>query len=143
MKGETFKRLNHKTGGDMGKSRKEVREEATRLSRELRRRQTKAEKIFWEAVRNGRFHGKRFLRQHPFFNESDGSYRFYIVDFYCHAWKVVIELDGRSHDGREEDDVTRSEIIEAPGIKVLRFRNEEVENDLSGVLRKIEIFVKV
>jgi len=127
----------------MDKSRKEIHDEATRLSRKLRRRQTKAEQIFWEAVRNSRFHGRRFLRQHPIFHEADGSYRFYVVDFYCHGWRLIVELDGSSHNGREEDDAARSEIIEASGLTVVRFGNDEVENDISGVLRRLQKHVKI
>ena len=130
-------------GGDMAKTIREVHDQATKLCRDLRRRQTNAERIFWEVVRNRRFHGKRFLRQHPIFHEDNGSHRFYVVDFFCHDWRLVVELDGSSHDGQEESDVERSDIIEASGITVVRFRNEDVENDISGVLRKLEKQVRI
>ena len=81
--------------------------------------------------------GKRFLRQHPIFNESDGSFWFYIVDFYCPSDRIVVELDGSSHEGREDVDKERSEVIEANRIRIVRFRNEEVENDSGRVLLQL------
>ncbi|HLA69386.1 MAG TPA: endonuclease domain-containing protein, partial [Bacteroidota bacterium] len=108
---------------------------------DLRRRMTRAELIFWEAVKNRRFLGKRFLRQHPFFNESAGSFWFYIVDFYCPAERIAVELDGASHDGRDDDDQERSDIIEANKLRVVRFRNEDVERDCAGVLQQLKRFM--
>ena len=122
----------------MYQSRKEIRENAKRLCRDLRQRMTNAESIFWEAVRNRQFLGKRFLRQHPFFNEAAGSYRFYIVDFYCPEDRIIVELDGSSHDGREYEDKERTEIIEANSVRLVRFRNEDVERDIADVLRSLE-----
>ena len=125
----------------MKRSRKEVYDAATRLCRSLRRRQTNAERILWEVVRNRRFHGKRFLRQHPIFHEAHGNLSFYIVDFYCHEWRLVVELDGSSHDGKKDDDTERSEIIQAAGVRVSRFRNEEVEENIAGVLQHLKMFM--
>ena len=104
---------------------------------------TRAESVFWEAVRNRQFLGKRFLRQHPFFNEASGSYRFYIVDFYCPEEQIVVELDGISHDGREDEDRERTDLIEADRFRVVRFQNEEVEADIAGVLHQLEKLMKV
>ncbi len=122
-------------------SRREVRENAKRLARDLRRRMTKAESIFWEAVKNRRFLGKRFLGQHPFFNESSGSFWFYIGDFYCPEDRIVVELDGSSHDGLEDDDKERSDIVGANKLRVVRFRNKGVEDDCVKVLQQLKRFM--
>ena len=125
----------------MRKSKREMRDEAIRLSRDLRRRMTKAERIFWETVRGRRFLGKKFSRQYPIFHEGSGSYAFYIVDFYCHEHRIAVELDGSSHDGKKDDDTERSEIIQAAGVRVSRFRNEEVEENIAGVLQHLKMFM--
>jgi len=100
--------------------------------RELRRNQTEAEKIFWAHVRNRQFHGMKFFRQYSF-----GPY---IVDFYCPALKVVVELDGGHHnqDDNRVYDAARSEFLHAHGIKVLRFWNHDVLLDMQSVLAKVE-----
>ena len=125
----------------MKKSKKEVHDEARRLCRELRQRMTKAESIFWEVVRDRRFLGKKFSRQYPIFHELAGSYKFHMVDFYCHEDKTAVELDGSSHEGKEAEDKERSEIIEANLIRVVRFRNEEVEGDTAEVLQQLKGFM--
>jgi very-short-patch-repair endonuclease len=107
---------------------------AKQRCRELRKKQTAAEKIFWEAVRNHRFLGLKFYRQYPLFFDYTGKETFYIADFYCHEKRMVVELDGKIHDYQQQQDEHRTFIIEMLGIKVIRFRNEEIENDLDSVL---------
>ena len=67
------------------------------------------------------------------------SFRYFIADFYCHEKKLVIELDGEIHDKKEqmEYDDGRSFELEEKGFKILRFRNEEVINDIQSVLKRI------
>ncbi|RMF57459.1 MAG: endonuclease domain-containing protein [Calditrichaeota bacterium] len=110
---------------------------AKQRCRELRKNQTRAEKIFWEAVRNRRFLGLKFNRQHPLFFDYEGKETFYIADFYCHEKKVVIELDGEIHDYQRRRDEYRTFIIEMLGIKVIRFGNKEIENHLQNVLERL------
>jgi very-short-patch-repair endonuclease len=100
-------------------------------SRELRQVSTKAEKLLWEELRNKKLNGLKFRRQHPL-----GKY---IADFYCHEKKLVIELDGAIHDKKEnkEYDKSRTFEIEALGICVIRFKNDEVETNIDIVLSKI------
>jgi len=100
--------------------------------RELRRNQTEAEKAFWTHVRNSQFHGMRFFRQY-----SVGPY---ILDFYCPASKLAVELDGGQHNQQEnmEYDAVRSEFLDANGIDVLRFWNHDVLLDIESVLEKLE-----
>ena len=117
-------------------------EAAKQLCRELRKLQTPAERALWDALRNRRFYKKKFLRQLPlFFLTHSDKESFYIADFYCHEHKLVIELDGRNHYFHKEFDSTRTDILNGRGLRVLRFRNEEVTIDLNGVLERIASFV--
>ena len=99
--------------------------------RELRQAATKAEKILWEYLRNRNLDGLKFRRQHPI-----GKF---IADFYCHEMKLVVELDGAVHDGKMnvQYDDSRTLELKGSGIKVIRFRNSEVENNISFVLNEI------
>ena len=99
--------------------------------KKLRHRQTEVEKIFWERVRNRQFFGVKFFRQY-----SVGPY---ILDFYCPALQLAVELDGGQHtecDHRKYDD-TRSEYLKAQGIEVMRFWNHDVLLDIDSVLVKM------
>ncbi|MCD4693144.1 MAG: endonuclease domain-containing protein [Calditrichales bacterium] len=108
------------------------------LARELRRNQTPAEKILWHQVRNRKFDGKKFLRQHPLIYENfnDKKLSFFIPDFYCAEYKLVVELDGKIHDFQKDYDEQRDFIIGEMGIRVLRIRNEEMK-DIEKVKEKI------
>ena len=99
--------------------------------RELRKSLTDAEQLLWYFLRNRRFQNFKFRRQHQF-----GSY---ILDFYCPELKVVIELDGGQHYGKEiqERDLARDAYLRSQGIKVLRFSNNEVFKETEAVLMKI------
>ncbi|MBS1574553.1 MAG: endonuclease domain-containing protein [Bacteroidetes bacterium] len=100
-------------------------------SRELRQISTEAEKLLWSELRNRKLNGLKFRRQHPIDK--------YVADFYCHEKKLVIELDGVVHDKKENKEYDQARTIELAGLKinVLRFRNDEVENDIEKVLKKI------
>lgn len=101
--------------------------------RELRRNQTDAEKIFWVKVRNRQIYGIKFFRQY-----SIGPY---ILDFYCPAVKLAIELDGGQHNqsSNREYDAARSEYMRAQGIVVIRFWNHEVLLNMQSVLSKLSV----
>jgi len=103
---------------------------------ELRHNQTDAEKAFWSHVRNRRFYGVKFFRQY--------SIGLYILDFYCPAVKLAVELDGGQHNECEkrEYDVVRSEYLKAQGIDVMRFWNHEVLLNAQGVLNKLTEKIK-
>ncbi len=98
---------------------------------ELRNNMTRSEEILWNYLKTNDW-GLKFRRQHPVSN--------YIADFYCHQKKVVIEIDGTIHD--EEDvkrnDKLRQTTLESLGLKVVRFRNEEVLHNVADVLDKIK-----
>jgi len=101
-------------------------------ARELRKKQTEAEKILWNAIRSRKCYGLKFRRQHPIAS--------FILDFYCHEHLIAIEVDGGIHMSPDslEYDKYRSSILEELGIKVLRFTNKEVINELDSVLEKIK-----
>jgi very-short-patch-repair endonuclease/ribosomal protein S18 acetylase RimI-like enzyme len=97
----------------------------------LRQDLTSAEKLLWDNLRNRKVDNLKFRRQHPI-----GKY---IADFYCHEKLLVIELDGSIHDLAENKDYDRArdEHFKNLGITVLRFKNDEVLNDMSRVLKNI------
>lgn len=98
-------------------------------ARELRKKQTSAETLFWEVVRDRRFMGLKFRRQHQIGD--------YIADFYCHEKRLVIELDGGVHSQRQKKDHKRDAWMKAQGFKVLRLPNEQVLEDPQSVLEQI------
>ena len=97
----------------------------------LRERSTESEKFLWEELRNKKS-GVKFRRQHPL--------GIYILDFYCHELKLVIELDGKYHDRPEQKELDniRTENILASGLTEIRFTNEEVISNLQNVLNRIK-----
>jgi very-short-patch-repair endonuclease len=103
--------------------------ERIEFARTLRRQSTRAEDLLWARLRGSRFRGAKFKRQVPFDR--------YIVDFYCHAAKLAIELDGRQHEWFVGYDEGRTEVLERLGVRVLRFSNDEVCGELDAVLERI------
>lgn len=93
---------------------------------ELRNNATKPEVILWSKLKGGQCNNKKFRRQHGF-----GPY---IVDFYCKKLGLVIELDGDTHIGKEEYDAQRTLYLEGLELKVLRFTNDQIFNNLEGVM---------
>ena len=98
-------------------------------ARELRRMQAPAEAILWRRLRGRQFVGFKFRRQAVI----GGC----IVDFYCAECTLVLELDGESHVGKEDPDRQRQKDLEDRGLKMLRFWNAEVFDNLDGVLQAI------
>ena len=112
-------------------------EEAKRLCRQLRRRSTRSEQLFWQAVRGRKILGKKFLRQFPIFFQYMNKKTFFVADFYCHENRLVVEIDGKSHDYQKEYDALRTYIINSLGMEVVRFPNKEIETDVDEVLKKL------
>ena len=108
------------------------------VCRELRRNETEAEKVLWEAIRNNNLFGKKFYRQHPIFHDITGKETFFVADFYCFSEKLIIELDGKYHSYILKEDKRRTDILDLLGLRIIRFNNEEVLNNLDDVLLKIE-----
>jgi ATP-dependent helicase HrpA/adenine-specific DNA-methyltransferase len=101
-------------------------------TRILRRKSTPQEIILWSKLKNRNFENLKFRRQY-----SIGKY---IVDFICLKEKLIIELDGWQHkeEKQERYDLERTKFLEKLGFKILRFWNNEVNDNLNGVLFKIE-----
>ena len=100
-----------------------------RRARALRREMTEAEAMLWQYLRGNRLEGFHFGRQQVI----EG----FIVDFYCHAVGLVVEVDGGMHRDQREYDTERDSVLRAQGLRVLRIQNEDVRGDLKGVLKRI------
>lgn len=110
--------------------------------RELRRRETPAEKVLWEHLRNRKLSSHKFLRQYPVHTTSTLKRRlYYIPDFYCHTAKLVIEADGPIHLLKKEYDKNRYEVLKSLGLHILRFENDQILNDLESVLNTIKQYL--
>ena len=109
--------------------------ELLHFARELRKNQTPAEELLWQLLRNRKLNNWKFRRQHPI---QDG----FILDFFCAETKLAIEIDGGYHEAatqREYDEV-RTKELEKYGVRIIRFRNEEVLEDPKSVLERIVRF---
>ena len=97
------------------------------LARKMRRNSTPAEDYFWEKVRDRRLFGFKINRQYIIICQVSPTFKkFYIADFHCYARKLIVELDGQIHLRQQEEDMIRTEHIEAYGFKVVRLTNEQV-----------------
>jgi very-short-patch-repair endonuclease len=107
--------------------------------RKLRHNTTQYEIILWRHLRLKQLDGRKFLRQHAIIYDSVGNEHFYYVpDFYCYSEKLAIELDGKIHDFTKERDRKRDAIFEDMGIKVIRFKNDEVIANIEDILERIK-----
>ena len=102
----------------------------------LRNNAPTAERILWQQLKGKNFNGLKFRRQY--------SIDRYVVDFYCAELRLAIELDGETHLGQEqqEKDRFRQNEIEKTGIRIARFRNTDIFNNLEGVLNRLDEYVK-
>ncbi|MBN2777474.1 MAG: endonuclease domain-containing protein [Bacteroidales bacterium] len=101
-------------------------------AKQLRRRMTEPEKIVWEIIRENAILGLKFRRQHPINS--------YIADFYCHKVKLVIEIDGETHNQESAIlyDENRTNVLNSFGIEVIRFKNTDIRKNISLVKKEIE-----
>jgi very-short-patch-repair endonuclease len=99
------------------------------FARAFRQQSTRAEDILWARMRGSRFRGAKFKSQIPFDR--------YVVGYYCHAAKLAVELDGRQHEWLAGYDEGRTNVLERLGVRVIRFRNNEVCGELDSVLKRI------
>lgn len=114
---------------------------STEWARILRRNMTEEEKILWHKLRGRKFHGLKFLRQHPItYDIIKDDRRYFIPDFYCAEKKIIIEIDGEIHRFQKDKDERREAILKGMGLRILRIKNEEFI-DIFAVLKKIEIFI--
>ena len=103
------------------------------LSRKLRKDSTLAEVLLWNQLKAKKLRGYQFARQKPIDN--------YIVDFYCFELKLVIEVDGSSHDEKLDRDKLRQDYLESLGLKVVRFLDKDVKNNMQGVVSQLEMII--
>jgi very-short-patch-repair endonuclease len=103
-----------------------------RAARELRQEATDAETRLWDALQSHRLAGLKFRRQHP--------YERFVLDFFCVEHQLAVELDGGVHaePTQAARDAERTEFLQSRGIRVLRFKNETVENEIEAVLKQIK-----
>lgn len=111
------------------RSRHRFHPKALARARELRSQDVPAEEKLWNELRNRKLAGLKFRRQVPV-----GTY---VADFLCHETKLIVELDGPSHDQRTDHDESRTAFLESKGYRVIRFLNEDVHGDMTAVLRTI------
>lgn len=106
------------------------------LSRTLRTNLTDAEQVLWQHIRRKQIQGVQFYRQKPLLA--------FIVDFYCPAAKLVIELDGSQHyeEKHQTKDQARDDTLAELGLQVLRFDNRQVLLEIDAVLAVIDATVK-
>lgn len=98
-------------------------------ARRLRREATRSERILWSKLKGGRLQGLKFRRQVPIDR--------YFADFCCPKARVIVELDGDSHLGREAHDAHRTRVLESLGYLVIRFPNSSVLENCDGVMEAI------
>jgi very-short-patch-repair endonuclease len=106
-----------------------VTKEKLERAKELRREMTPAEKLLWQEVR-AKKQGVRFRRQQII--------QGFIVDFYCHKAALVVEVDGDIHDLQLAEDARREKVLGELGLRMVRFRNDEIVGNLSAVVGQIK-----
>ena len=98
-------------------------------AKELRREMTPAEKILWKEVKANKLYGLHFRRQQIVHG--------YFADFYCHQHELIVEVDGGIHQRQQEYDAEREEYLRVLGFRIIRFTNDEITENVRGVLQKI------
>ena len=106
----------------------EVYKHLKEFAKDNRAKATEAESLLWAHLRNAKL-GCNFRRQHPISN--------YIVDFVCLTKRIIVEVDGDIHNFQKNYDLQRDRELKLEGFKVLRFTNEQVLNNISGVINTI------
>ncbi len=101
-------------------------------AKELRNQMTISERQLWSELEKNKLLGIKFRRQHPI--------GIYIVDFYAHKFKLIIELDGKYHQNKKQQilDKERTAFLEFNGLKVIRFKNDEIMENLATVIERIK-----
>lgn len=104
--------------------------------KELRRKQTRAEEHLWDQIRNKKMNGVKFFRQY-----GVGSY---ILDFYAPKMRLCIEVDGEYHGcmRQRQYDEDRTKELGAIQIRIIRFSNKEVLENVSAVLRQVAFYLR-
>ncbi|QZZ19528.1 DUF559 domain-containing protein [Leptothermofonsia sichuanensis E412] len=103
-----------------------LKKKMTEVARQFRKKPTPSEDILWQALRGRKLEGRKFRRQQPI-----GAF---VVDFFCGAERLIVEVDGGVHDSQQEADQQRQELLESLGLRVVRIRSELVEGDIEEAL---------
>lgn len=111
-----------------------VTKEKLDRAKELRRGMTPAEKCLWQEVRARKL-GVHFRRQQVIAG--------FIVDFYCHTMALVIEVDGDIHDLQPEENAHRENVLSDMGLRIVRFRNDEIFTDPVAVVQRIREIISM
>jgi very-short-patch-repair endonuclease len=109
--------------------RKRVSTTTRARAQQLRREATFPERLLWSRLRSSQLGGIKFRQQHPI--------EPYIIDFYCPKARLAVELNGSSHDDRAKHDEERTRYLQSLEMRVIRFTDDEVLNDLENVLHVI------
>jgi very-short-patch-repair endonuclease len=104
------------------------------IARKLRKDMTLAEILLWKEIKGKKVLGYDFHRQKPIDE--------YVVDFYCPRLKLIFEIDGDSHDGKEELDKIRQEKLESLGLTVLRFWDLDVRANVDGIVGQLKEWIE-
>ncbi len=105
-----------------------------KLARKLRNNMSLPEALLWNQLKRKKLRGYDFHRQKPIDN--------YIVDFFCPKLKLIVEVDGKVHIDKGEDDFTRQSRLESLGLKVLRFKASDIMKNLNDVIEAIEDYIE-
>jgi very-short-patch-repair endonuclease len=106
-----------------------ITSEKHQRAKQLRKNMTPEEALLWQELRANKLAGWHFRRQQVI----DG----FIVDFYCHAASLIVEVDGGIHETQKERDAERDAHLTSRGFRIVRVTNDEVQHNLQGVLQKI------
>ena len=104
------------------------------IARTLRNNMTLSEILLWKEIKGKKVLGYDFHRQKPIDE--------YIVDFYCPKLKLVIEIDGDSHEGKEEVDLIRQKKLESIGLTVLRYWDFELRANVDGIVGQLKEWIE-
>jgi len=95
---------------------------------------TLSEILLWQQIKGKQLLGYDFHRQKPIDE--------YVVDYYCPRLKLIIEIDGDSHEGKEEEDKIRQEKLESLGLTVLRYWDWDVKSNVDGIVEHLREWIE-
>ena len=78
-----------------------------------------------------------------YLSRTAGRETFFVADFYCHEYRLAVEIDGRVHDDQKEHDKVRTLILNQKGVRVIRFKNRQIERELEVVMKRLDRYVQV
>ncbi len=99
------------------------------LARQMRKKLTLAEALFWQRLRKRQVLGHKFRRQH--------AIERFIVDFYCRDARLVVEVDGPIHQYTQEEEAIRQTFLESQELEVIRFSNQEIVQHISRIVERV------